>query len=114
MRGSTLEKQNKKIQRTRKLAADFGVKFFMVIFILTKEGFNEMEPFVKTGEHPIWLNGGVLCQAEIDLLISEDIEVSYFNYVVDIGDEEALAEAIFSVAEHHPGERIWSESKPQI
>jgi hypothetical protein len=86
----------------------------MVIFILTKEGFKEMEPFIKTGKYPIWLNDGVLGQVEIDLLISENIEVSYFNYVVDIEDEEALAEAIFTVAEHHPGERIWSEHKPQI
>lgn len=86
----------------------------MVIFILTKEGFNEMEPFIKTGKYPIWLNDGILSQVETDLLISENIEVSYFNCVVDIEDEEALAEAIFTVAEHHPGERIWSESKPKI
>lgn len=86
----------------------------MILFILTKEGFNEMEPFIKTAKYPIWLNDGILSQAETDLLISENVEVSYFNYVVDIEDEEALAEAIFTVAEHHPGERIWSESKPKI
>jgi hypothetical protein len=86
----------------------------MVIFILTREGFNEMAPFVKGGLHPIWLNYGVLSQPEINLLISENIEISQFNYVINIDDEEALAEAIFTVAEHHPGQRIWSESKPKI
>ena len=73
-----------------------------------------MESIINTGKYPIWLNHEVLSQEEIGILISKNIEVSYFNYLVDIEDEEALAEAIFSVSEHHPGERIWSESRPKI
>lgn len=83
----------------------------MVIFVLTKEGFDEMMPLIQTGKYPVWLSDGVLSEEEIDLLIPEDLEISYFNYVVDLEDEEALASAMFTIAEHHSGERIWVESK---
>lgn len=86
----------------------------MVIFVITKEGFEDMRSLIESGKYPIWLNDGIRSKSEIDYLRSKNIEVSFFNYVVDIEDEESLAEAIFTVAEHHPSERIWSESRPKI
>jgi len=86
----------------------------MIIFVLTKEGFKDMKPLIETGRFPLWFNGGLLDQEEIDSQISEDLEVSSFNYVIDIEDEEALVGALLTVAEHHPNERIWSESRPKI
>lgn len=86
----------------------------MVIFVLTKEGFEEMEPFINTGKYPVWLSGGVVEQDGIDSLISDNVDISYFDHVVDLEDKEAIAEALCTIAQHHPGERIWSESKPKI
>lgn len=73
-----------------------------------------MKPFIESGKYPIWLNEGVIPQTEIDELRARNIEVSYFHYVVDIDDEESREEALFTIAEHHPNERIWSESRPKL
>ncbi len=73
-----------------------------------------MEALIKTGKYPVWLSDGVLSQSRIDNLIKENIEVSYFDYVIDIDNEESREEALLTIAEHHPKERIWSESRPTI
>ena len=73
-----------------------------------------MKPFIESGKYPVWFNDGVVSQTGLDDLKSHKVEVSYFNYVVDIGDEESREEALFTIAEHHPNERIWSESRPKL
>ena len=73
-----------------------------------------MKPFIESGKYPIWLNDEVISQSELEHLREQSIEVSYFNYVVDINDEESREEALFTIAEHHPNERIWSESRPKL
>ncbi|MCW8880333.1 MAG: hypothetical protein OQK51_25015 [Kangiellaceae bacterium] len=73
-----------------------------------------MKPFIESGKYPIWLNEGVVSQSELADLRARNIEVSNFHYVVDIDDEESREEALFTIAEHHPNERIWSESRPKL
>lgn len=38
----------------------------MIIFVVTKEGFRELEPIIKTGKYPVWIGDNVLSEPELD------------------------------------------------
>ena len=82
---------------------------FMVIFAVTRNGYVELEPIIKSALYPVWVGGGVLNEQELDSLRSIDIDLTNFNYVIDPGDDSALDEALATIAEHHPNERVWIE-----
>ncbi len=81
----------------------------MIIFILTKEGFNDLSRFAKENKHPIWVGHGVLSQAEIGDLRTNGVNLTEFTYRISHNDQEAINAAINTISEHHPGERIWVE-----
>jgi hypothetical protein len=86
----------------------------MVIFILTKDGFNNAGRFVEENEHPIWVSHGVLSQAEIDDLRTSEVNLTEFTYRISLNDQKAINEAINTISEHHPGECIWVEYQSQF
>jgi hypothetical protein len=81
----------------------------MVIFILTKDGFNDVGRFVEENKHPIWVSHGVLSTAEIEDLRTTGVNLTEFTYRISLNDQKAINEAINTISEHHPGERIWVE-----
>jgi hypothetical protein len=81
----------------------------MVIFVLTKVGFSDVSALAKEGNIPLWLNQGVLTQTEIDALRAIGLDVTDFTYKIDPKNEVQISEAIHTISEHHPGERIWVE-----
>jgi hypothetical protein len=85
----------------------------MVFLILTKEGFKDLGRFLKENKHPIWVNQGVLSQAEIEDLRASGINLTDFTYHISIDDQKEINEAINTISEHHPGERIWIEYQSQ-
>ncbi|WHI52748.1 hypothetical protein P3339_08290 [Microbulbifer sp. MLAF003] len=84
----------------------------MVIFATTKEGFRELEAVIKTGKYPVWIGCNVLSASEIDSYREMKLDITNFSYEIDPVNEEELNEALTTIAEHHPGERVWLECRP--
>lgn len=84
----------------------------MVIFAVTKEGFRELEPVIKTGKYSVWTGGNVLNESELRSYREMDLDITNFNYEIDPAKDEELDNALATIAEHHPGQRVWLECKP--
>lgn len=86
----------------------------MVIFITKIEAYSEMEEAILKGDHPVWLSYGVLEQQKIELLWSNDIDLSVFDYKVNAADTQDLECALDTIREHHPGQEIWYKRENRI
>jgi len=84
----------------------------MIIFAVTKEGFRELEPVIKTAKYPVWVGGNVLSESELDRYREMDIDITNFSYEIDPANDEELDGALATIAEHHPEERVWLECRP--
>ncbi|BFM13935.1 hypothetical protein R50073_01180 [Maricurvus nonylphenolicus] len=86
----------------------------MVIFVVTREGFIELESVVSTGLYPVWVGAGVLSSEETNSLRSRNVDLTDFTYEIDPGNKQDLDYALSTISEHHPGERVWVECQPKI
>jgi hypothetical protein len=86
----------------------------MVIFAVTRKGYLELEPIIKSALYPVWVGGDVLNEQELDSLRSSNIDLTNFSYTIAPCDDRALDEALITIAEHHPNERVWLECLPKI
>ena len=84
----------------------------MIIFAVTKEGFLELEPVIRTGRYHIWIGSNVLSDTELNSYREQGIEITNFNYAIDPANKDELDGAINTIAEHHPGVRVWIECRP--
>ena len=84
----------------------------MIIFAVTKEGFRELEAVIVTGKYPIWIGGKVLSESELASYREMDLDITNFSYEIDPANYEVLDDALATVAEHHPNERVWLECRP--
>ena len=81
----------------------------MVIFITSKIGFEEMKNTISTKKHAIWIGNGVLADEEIKNYRSSGINLSVFDAHYDLSNSEHIEDAILTIKEHHPNERIFVE-----
>lgn len=81
----------------------------MVIFAITREGFLQLEPLVKSGTYILWIGDGVLSQEEIQDLRDRGIEVTNFSYPISPESREEIDDALQTISEHHPNTRVWME-----
>ncbi|MBB3060610.1 hypothetical protein [Microbulbifer rhizosphaerae] len=86
----------------------------MIIFSVTRKGFKELEPIIKSGKYPVWIGGNVLSEEEVEAVRDENVSLTNFSYQIYPTDKEALEEALCTIAEHHPKERVWCECQPKI
>lgn len=89
------------------LACSHASQIDMVIFVVTKEGFRELEPVIKTGNYPVWIGGDVLSASDLDDYRKMDLDITNFSFAIDPADEGELDNALETIAEHHPGERVF-------
>lgn len=81
----------------------------MVFFALTRSGYEELVRQSGHAPSPIWVNAGVLSDAELAQLRSSGVEVTNFTRLVDAADSEAIREAVQTIQEHHSGQSVWVE-----
>lgn len=81
----------------------------MVFFALTRHGYEELVSQTGRAPSPIWVNAGVLSEAELAQLRSAGVEVTNFTHTIDAADSEAILVAVQSIQEHHNGQRVWVE-----
>jgi hypothetical protein len=80
----------------------------MVLFILTREGYEDVRSLVPTSK--VWVNIGVLSDTEIADLRCSGVDLTNFTRSLDDLYSGQLQLALHTIAEHHPGERIWVET----
>ncbi len=81
----------------------------MVIFAITREGFLQVEPLVRSGTCILWVGDGVLTQEEITDLRGREVEVTNFSYSISPESKEEIDDALQTISEHHPNTRVWME-----
>jgi len=86
----------------------------MVVFAVTRAGYEELRRSLKETPSTIWLGEGVLTPSEIDALQRSGVNVTPFDHAIDPTDSVAIDGAVHTIAQHHPGETIWVERKDDI
>lgn len=86
----------------------------MVILIATRKGYEELKPIIFSGLYPVWLGAGVLSQEEINSIRTLGIDLTDFNYTINIQDFGEIKGAVETIREHHPSHRVWVEWSPRI
>ncbi len=84
----------------------------MVIFVITREGYLELESIIKTTKYPVWVSAGVLSSGELAQLREEGVFLTNFVYSIEPNDIVTINSALESISLHHPGHRVWLECTP--
>jgi hypothetical protein len=77
-----------------------------VFLALSRDGFNRLTSSCKPYPSPIWVNFGVLSRAELSDLRNRGLDVTDFVVRIDPLNRQQLAEAIYTVRQHHRGRVI--------
>lgn len=81
----------------------------MVFFAHTRQGYATYLSLGLTATAPLWVTADVLTQDELHGPELTVANVNTFSYTIDPGDAAAIAGAVLTIAEHHPGHTIWAE-----
>jgi hypothetical protein len=84
----------------------------VVYLVLTRAGFDEVQSKLQPSD-VVWAGRSVLSTREIDALRARGFELSVFDHDADPADSGAVAGWTFTVAQHHPHQPIWVESKDE-
>jgi len=80
----------------------------MVYLVLTPQGLQEILNASDAVNTSVWCSADALSEIEFDNL--ERGNVTRLNYSLADADEAMMQDAIATIEEHHPGERVWIES----
>ena len=67
---------------------------------------------VRGHAHAIWVGADVISREEHQRFVSEGVNLTRFSYTLAREDADAMAVALETIREHHPGETIWVEHVP--
>jgi hypothetical protein len=81
----------------------------MVILVLTKHGFQEIEAILGNPNVKCWINQHILSKDKIAEYKSKGIHITDFVYDIDSNSEEQINNALELLHEHHPGEVVFVE-----
>lgn len=78
----------------------------MVFFAISRGAF---ESYVSLGlvGTSLWVSAGVISDEELATLRAEGINVSNFNYALELGDSAGIEGAVETIREHHPCHTVW-------
>jgi hypothetical protein len=79
----------------------------MVLLAITAEGLGEAIELAKLRHFPVWCGANAISEQDCALLT--EVNLSRFTYSLDNAGTEEIADALTTIAEHHPGQRIWIE-----
>ena len=79
----------------------------MIFFVISRKGFEDYLSVKEKLAAPLWISAGVISQSELELLRHSGADVTDFNYVISLNENEVIDDAIETIKEHHPDEVIW-------
>jgi hypothetical protein len=82
----------------------------MIFLALTRKGVESYQALGSGATGALWLGAGILSEKELVSLRASGVDASDFNYTIELHDSEALACAIETIKEHHPGQPLWVEA----
>jgi hypothetical protein len=68
-----------------------------------------MFDLARGGKVAIWVNRGLLDEAEIKRLRADGFDITDFMHWIDPVEESAVLEAAETIREHHPGQVLYIE-----
>lgn len=80
----------------------------MVYLTLTPQGLRNILDASDAAQTPIWCSADALSKADFEERKRGNI--SRFSYSLTNADTATIQDALATIEEHHPGERIWIES----
>lgn len=78
----------------------------MVFFALNRCGYESFSK-LKVRDFSLWTVDGVLSAEELVALRTEGLDVSEFNYSLELDDAVGIQGAVETIREHHPEETVW-------
>ena len=84
----------------------------MVFYVLTTTGYQDLVAELGRNPSPVWLNEGVLSNAQIAELRSSGHKVTVFSGQRSPDDFQAITKNVFIIQEHHDGESVWVQFPP--
>jgi len=84
----------------------------MVFLALTRSGLEQLVSVIGHTPSPLWVNDGVLAADEREKLRATGVDLTNFTSPIAPEDRSAVAGAVDTIAEHHPGQSIWVEYVP--
>ena len=86
----------------------------MVIFLTSLTAYQKMRATILTAQYPVWCASGILTVSESKALYSAGVDLTIFNYEVNIHDQELLDGALQTIREHHCDMNIWLDNEHEI
>jgi hypothetical protein len=84
----------------------------MVFLAISKEGLAEALQLAGPVGGAVWCGSNAISEDEDRA--RADSNLSRFVYPIDGSDTAVMADAMQTIEEHHPGERIWVETLHEI
>lgn len=81
----------------------------MVFLVLTRAGLEELKQNFGRVPSPLWINKGVLSEAEILELRDKGVEITSFARHIRPDEYSAIDDAIGVIQGQHAGSRVWAE-----
>jgi hypothetical protein len=79
----------------------------MVFLALTKEGLREALSLASQLKCAIWCTNTAITEQEFAAINGQAL--TRFDYSFSLSDSQALADALSTIREHHPGDKVWVE-----
>ncbi|MFN9727975.1 hypothetical protein [Acidovorax sp.] len=84
----------------------------MVFLAISEDGLAEALRSAGPVDGAVWCGSNAI--SEDDYRARADGNLSRFVYSIDGSDAAAIADALQTIKEHHPGQRIWVETLHEI
>jgi hypothetical protein len=81
----------------------------MVYLALTPAGLTDLTSTGRVDSLVIWVSAEVASPGELAALRSRGIDVTEFMRRIDVADASSLGQALDTIGQHHPGQRVWVE-----
>jgi len=78
----------------------------MVFLAITPGGLAESIRLAE-GQEPVWCGADAISEGEFDTLTGNN--VTRFSYALGEAGRAQIADAVATIKEHHPGQRVWVE-----
>lgn len=86
----------------------------MVTLVLTRDGYEHLVTALGQVPPQLWVNANVLSGEELHTLRAAGHDVTNFAKPIPLRDQAAIYDAIQTVQEHHPLQRLWVEFPPKF
>lgn len=86
----------------------------MVHLALTRAGFDDLVSSLGRVPSPLWVNSGVLSEAEVVEFRASGVDLSTFTSDIAHGEPSEFEDALDTIREHHPTHSIWYEYRSNL